>query len=58
MPENVARWGRIELAKRLVIRALLRWRLPHPNKVDDPQRGLAFDFLADPAPGDPSASTS
>ncbi len=47
VPENVARWGKIELAKRLVIRALLRWRLPHPSKVDDPERGLAFDFLAD-----------
>jgi hypothetical protein len=47
---NVGRWGRIELAKRYVIRALLRWRLPHPNKADDPARGLAFDFLAEPDP--------
>jgi hypothetical protein len=45
-PQNVERWGKIELAKRFVIRALLRWRLPHPNKAEDPERGLAFDFLA------------
>jgi hypothetical protein len=52
IPQNVERWGRIELAKRYVIRALLRWRLPHPNKADDPERGLAFDFLAEPVPFD------
>jgi len=54
--QNVIRWGKIELAKRYMIRALLRWRLPHPNKLDDPERGLAFDFLADPAPRDPSGA--
>jgi hypothetical protein len=54
--ENIERWGRIELAKRYVIRALLRWRLPHPSKTDDPERGLAFDFLADPGPGDAPAA--
>ena len=56
IPENVERWGKIELAKRYVIRALLRWRLPHPTKVEDPERGLAFDFLVDPATSDPTAS--
>jgi hypothetical protein len=45
--DNVDRWRKIELAKRYVFRSLLRWRLPHPNKIDDPERGLAFDFLGD-----------
>ena len=51
IPENVVRWAKIELAKRYVFRALLRWRLPHPSKTDDPERGLAFDFLGDVATG-------
>ncbi len=51
IPDNVERWQKIELAKRYVFRSLLRWRLPHPNKIDDPERGLAFDFLGDIATG-------
>ncbi len=44
---NVERWGKIELAKRYVIRALMRWRLPRPDRKQDPERGLAFDLIAD-----------
>jgi hypothetical protein len=51
VPQNVSRWRSIELAKRYLFRSLLRWRLPHPNKVDDPENGLAFDFLSEEAPG-------
>ena len=51
LPENVGRWRKIELAKRYVFRSLLRWGLPHPSKTDDPERGLAFDFLADTTSG-------
>ena len=47
IPHNVERWRKIELAKRYVFRSLMRWRLPRPNKIDDPERGLAFDFLGD-----------
>jgi hypothetical protein len=47
IPENVTRWAKIEMAKRYVFRALLRLRLPHPSKLDDPERGLAFDILGD-----------
>ncbi len=47
IPENLGRWRKIEMAKRYVFRSLLRWRLPHPYRSDDPERGLAFDFLAD-----------
>ena len=47
MPANVERWGKIELAKRYVIRALMRWRLPRPDRKQDPESGLAFDLIAD-----------
>ena len=47
VPENVERWRRIELAKRYVIRALMRWRLPMADRKEDPENGLAFDFLND-----------
>lgn len=40
-------WTRLEAAKRQLVYALIRWRLPRPTKRDDPQRGLAFAFLAD-----------
>jgi hypothetical protein len=56
IPQNVERWAKIELAKRYVFRALLRWRLPHPSKIDDPEGGLAFDFLGDVETGSGSAS--
>lgn len=43
---NLARWGRIERAKRHVFWSLLRWRLPTPTRAEHPE-GLAFDFLDD-----------
>jgi hypothetical protein len=46
-PGNVEHWARIEEAKRRVIYSLLRLRLPVLNRTSDPQRGLAFRFLAD-----------
>jgi hypothetical protein len=45
--ENTDRWAEIELAKRQLIYALLRWSLPHPTRAQSPDVGLAFDFLAD-----------
>ncbi len=45
--ENLERWRRIELAKRYVFRSVMRWRLPAPDRVEDPQGGLAFDLLGD-----------
>lgn len=41
------RWGKIEKAKHRLIYALLRLKLPLMNKIKDPVKGLAFDFLAD-----------
>ncbi len=44
---NRTRWAEIELAKRELIYAILQWKLPHPTRAEDPETGLAFDFLAD-----------
>ena len=48
-------WARLEAAKRRLIYSLLCLGLPVSGKAEDPQRGLAFDFLADPDPGTPGA---
>ena len=47
VPENVTAWGKLELAKRQLLYSLLRWRLPLPTRIENPQHGLVFDFLAD-----------
>lgn len=50
--ENIVLWGRLEQAKRRVISALLALKLPVASRVsEDPERGLAFDFLRSPANG-------
>jgi hypothetical protein len=41
-------WGRIEIAKHRLFYSLLRLGLPLENRADNPEHGLAFDFLADP----------
>lgn len=53
VPENIANWRRIESAKHRLFHGLLRLGLPHETRDEDPEEGLAFDFLADPP--DPSA---
>jgi hypothetical protein len=40
-------WYKLEVAKRRLVYSLLQLRLPVANRVDDPQHGLAFAFLAD-----------
>jgi hypothetical protein len=50
--ENSMLWRRLENAKRRVVSALLGLGLPVVSRVsEDPQRGLAFDFLRSPANG-------
>jgi hypothetical protein len=50
--ENGVLWGRLEAAKRRVVSSLLALDLPVKSRVDqDPERGLAFDFLHSPAEG-------
>jgi hypothetical protein len=47
-PANVAAWRKLETAKHRLIYGLLQLRLPLAARADDPEHGLAFDFLADP----------
>ena len=51
-PDVTEAWYRLEVAKRRLVYTLLNLRLPIVNRTDDPQDGLAFEFLADP--DDPS----
>lgn len=45
--EHARHWGKIELAKRRLVSALLAMGLPVDSRLDqDPARGLAFDFLS------------
>lgn len=46
--ENLARWRTIEGAKHRLFYSLLRFRLPLQTRQEDPDNGLAFDFLAEP----------
>lgn len=48
VPGNDALWRKIETAKHRLFYSLLRLGLPLENRADDPEHGLAFDFLADP----------
>jgi hypothetical protein len=48
--ENGRLWRKLESAKRRMFYTLIRLRLPLPNRQDDPEKGLVFDFLAE-APG-------
>ncbi len=47
---NREAWYRMEVAKRRLVYSLLNLGLVLKNKVDDPVRGLAYEFLAD-SPG-------
>ena len=51
VPENVARWRKIEFAKHRLMYSLLKLQLPLATRAEDPD-GLAFDFLV---PGAASA---
>ena len=48
VPGNDLLWNRIETAKRRLFYSLLRLELPLENRIENPEHGLAFDFLADP----------
>ena len=55
-PENHRLWQKLEIAKRRLFYSLLRLNLPLANRADDPEHGLAFDFLAE-APDTPKVMT-
>src|SRR5579871_5246748 len=44
---NHTLWALMELAKRRLVYSLLSLRLPLCNKIQDPEKGLAFRFLSD-----------
>ncbi len=46
-PINHERWYRLEVAKRRLVYSLVVLGLPLQNKTEDPERGLAFEFLGD-----------
>ncbi len=46
---NLEAWRKLEAAKRRLTYSLIELRLPVRNRTDDPQRGLAYDFLSDAA---------
>jgi hypothetical protein len=47
VPGNVELWRRLEIAKHRLFYSLLKLRFPLKNRAEDPQHGLAFDFLGD-----------
>jgi hypothetical protein len=52
-PQRLAWWREIEVAKHRLVYTLLLLGLPLASKMDDPARGLAFDFLDDTASASP-----
>jgi hypothetical protein len=56
-PDNAVLWHRIEAAKARLVSSLLALRLPVRSRIgEDPQHGLAFDFLRG-LPGGPAVVT-
>jgi hypothetical protein len=51
--ENGILWGRIEVAKRRALSSLVVLGLPMASRLEDPRRGLAFNFLRSPVGGPP-----
>jgi hypothetical protein len=57
-PGHKLSWCKLETAKRRLVYALASLRLPLLNRADDPERGLTFEFLADPDdPATPRVTT-
>ena len=49
--QNAPLWHKVELAKRRLVSSLIAMGLPVASRIgEDPQRGLAFDLLADVEP--------
>jgi hypothetical protein len=56
LPQNLAHWRLIEVAKHRLFYTLLKLRLPLATRAEDPD-GLAFDFVAAPAAAAPPVMT-
>jgi hypothetical protein len=57
VPENVTNWRRVEVAKHRLFYTLLKLGLPLTTRNEEPDAGLAFDFLAPSPPGGPLVIT-
>jgi hypothetical protein len=53
VPENPARWFKVEQAKRRAIYTLLQFQLPLTSAPEENRPSLQFRFLGDPAGGPP-----
>jgi hypothetical protein len=51
-PSHRSAWYSLEVAKRRLLFTLIELGLPVRNRIDDPDLGLAFEFLADGDRGD------
>jgi hypothetical protein len=51
--ENLRRWREMELAKHRLFYTLITLKLPINDRIQDPEHGLAFDFLTDDAGASP-----
>ncbi len=47
--QNLTKWRQMEIAKHRLFYTLIAMKLPLTNRADDPDHGLAFDFLTDDA---------
>lgn len=48
---HLDQWRKLETAKHRLVYTLLRLNLPIVTRLEDPENGLAFDFLGDPPDG-------
>lgn len=48
VPGNKEAWCKLETAKRRLVYSLMKLQCPLASKSEDPEYGLAFEFLADP----------
>ena len=55
--DNLFNWRKLEVAKHRLFYTLLKLALPVTTRSEDPEGGLAFDFLAVPAPGEAAVLT-
>jgi hypothetical protein len=57
VPGHLEGWYKLEVAKRRLVYTLMGLGLPLANRDDDPDQGLAFEFLAASQPGAPPVLT-
>ena len=46
-PDNIEPWRKLEIAKHRLFYSLLRLNLPLETRTEDPEHGLAFEFMDD-----------